>query len=177
MEESLQCSHNLPRHSRMWQASILAESARARVASHRKVPRRRRHRRGSCSGRGSQLEKLQHHARTPRAARPPRACRWPSALLGAVRLKGSRLASRQGSTLGGVSRTSRPADASKRPVVCGHHSKILSGADGLRGSTADIIKIYSTLDPPYSRGQASGSGRGDPLRSDGEALLMKYYRK
>ena len=36
----------------------------------------------------------------------------------------------------------------KRPVVCGHHSKILRDPDGLRGSTADIIKINSTLDPP-----------------------------
>ena len=26
MEESLQCSHNLPRHSRMWQASILVRA-------------------------------------------------------------------------------------------------------------------------------------------------------
>ena len=37
----------------------------------------------------------------------------------------------------------------KRLASHDHHSKILRGADGLRGSTADIIKIYSTLDTPY----------------------------
>ena len=60
------------------------ESARARVATHLMVPPWSRHPRANPYDRESQLEKLQHHARTPRAARPPRACRWPSALLGAV---------------------------------------------------------------------------------------------
>ena len=71
-----QCATGAREHSR--------ESARARVATHLMVPPWSRHPRANPYDRESQLEKLQHHARTPRAARPPRACRWPSALLGAV---------------------------------------------------------------------------------------------
>ena len=37
----------------------------------------------------------------------------------------------------------------KRLASHDHHSKILRGADGLRGSTVDIIKIYRSLRTPY----------------------------
>ena len=92
-----QCATGAREHSR--------ESARARMAAHLMVPRRRRHHRGDRSGRGSQQKKLQHYARTPRAATPLRACRWPSALLGAV----ARIQSGCGRRLTPATRLKQPA--------------------------------------------------------------------
>ena len=92
----------------------------------------------SCNAISGEQPKVHHrfHTRwTPPTSRVTQSsCRERRQLANAVRLKGSRLASRQGSTLGGVSRTSRPADASKRPVVCGQHSRRSCRTEHLRRS-------------------------------------------
>ena len=123
MEESLQCSHNLPRHSRMWQASILVRALvhgwRHMGGAHMRVD-------GVAVALVSGLDSCD----SPSALSVPRApSSHPAALESAPRcseLYASKAPAMQAAdhrTLGGVSRTARPADALSSEMVQDHHSR------------------------------------------------------
>ena len=125
MEESLQCSHNLPRHSRMWQASILV---RALVHGWRHMGGAHTPVEGvaaalesgldSCDSPSALSVSRAHSTDQPALEEPPRCSR-------ASRLYNLAVAAAEQLQCAGRNRAGAVVAASASELVCGHHSKIV----------------------------------------------------